>query len=88
MAYEIKENQINIFKNIKKTEEKHPDYKGQLKINGVMYDIGLWISESKAGKKYMNGRVSEHRVKSDIIPGNSPEEQKRIDETFNSDLPF
>ena len=35
MTYEMKDGSFSLFKNDKKLTEKHPDYKGSIKINGV-----------------------------------------------------
>lgn len=43
-----------LFKNDKKTSEKHPVYKGQCEIDGQKYYISAWINEKKgSGEKYM-----------------------------------
>lgn len=42
-----------LFKNDKKQNDKHPDYKGQCEINGGKLWISAWINTSKAGEKYM-----------------------------------
>ena len=57
---ELKANEVVIFKNTKKEEgSKQPDYKGSIDVDGTPYDIALWIRESKDGKKYFSGKVSE-----------------------------
>jgi len=39
-----------LFKNDRKEEDKHPDYKGSCEIEGVEYWISAWIKESQKGK--------------------------------------
>lgn len=39
-----------IFKNYKKGNEKAPDYKGNINIEGKEYEIACWIREGKNGK--------------------------------------
>ncbi len=39
-----------IFKNDKKGNEKAPDYKGTIDIEGKEYEIALWVREGKNGK--------------------------------------
>jgi hypothetical protein len=41
-------------KNDKKTEPKHPDYKGHCKIDGVQYWISSWIKRNDDGTAYMS----------------------------------
>jgi len=60
--YELKEGQINVFRN-NKTKEKQPDYWGKAKINGVEMRVSLWIVESQGGKKYLNGNISLPEIK-------------------------
>ena len=59
MAYEVKENTGSLFKNEKKNSEKHPDYTGNCKVNGVMMAVAGWIHKSKSGKNYMALKFSE-----------------------------
>lgn len=49
--YEHKENTGSVFKNDKKESERHPDYKGSAKIDGVDYWISAWINETTDKKK-------------------------------------
>lgn len=42
-----------LFKNDKKQNDKHPDYKGQCEITGQKLWISAWINTSKSGQKYM-----------------------------------
>jgi len=92
--YELKENTATIFKNEKKGEN-HPDYKGQVNVEGKLFDIALWEKEGKKGK-YFSGKVSEP-YKKDPQPEASKhyspdytEDQKVKDsqEQIEDDLPF
>ena len=49
MAYEMRSNTGNLFRN-EKTHDKSPDYRGEALVNGVTYQIGAWIKEGKKGK--------------------------------------
>jgi len=55
---DLKENSVLIFKNDKKNGETHPDYKGQINVNGQTLDIALWVKEGKKGK-FFSGKISE-----------------------------
>ena len=39
-----------LFKNDKKEQEKHPDYKGSIMVDGTEYWLSAWIKEGKSGK--------------------------------------
>ena len=74
-----KENTGAIFKNTYKTEnDKQPDYKGGINVDGKEKDIALWLRE-KDGKKYFSVSISE--------PYKKPE-TAHDDEAINTDLPF
>lgn len=45
--------QGSLFKNDKKTTDKHPDYKGSAQIEGVEYWLSAWVNTSRDGRKYM-----------------------------------
>jgi len=52
-----------LFKNDRKTEDKHPDYRGTINVNGVDKDISAWIKVAKSGVKYLSIAASDPYVK-------------------------
>ena len=54
MAYEPKDNSGALFRNDKKQSSNHPDYKGNIVVEGVDFWISAWLKESKGGVKYMS----------------------------------
>ena len=50
MPYAMKENSGSIFKNDKKTEDKHPGGQGKCLIEGVEYYVSSWTRENPKGK--------------------------------------
>lgn len=55
MSYQQKDNSGSLFKNDRKTEDKHPSYKGSCLINGEEYWISAWVKE-----KEKDGVKSKH----------------------------
>ena len=47
---EKKDNSGVLFKNDKKDTEKHPDYKGNMMVDGQEYWLSAWVKEGKNGK--------------------------------------
>lgn len=39
-----------LFKNDRKDSDKHPDYKGNINVNGVEFWLSAWIKEGQKGK--------------------------------------
>jgi len=52
-------NRGSLFKNDKKTEEKHPDLSGSINIEGVEYWISSWKKTSKAGTPFFSLSVRQ-----------------------------
>ena len=50
MAYEQKELSGSLFKNDKGDNPSRPDYRGDCKIGGEVYEIAAWIKDGKNGK--------------------------------------
>lgn len=80
MAYKQKENTGSLFKNDKKENEKHPDYKGVANINGEEKQIAAWIKKSEKGLSFMSLSFSE--------PYNKTTSSKQKSNDDESDIPF
>lgn len=50
MAYEQRELSGSLFKNEKKTEDKHPNAQGSCLIEGVEYWVSAWTKDGAKGK--------------------------------------
>lgn len=48
-----------LFKNQKKTTDKHPDYNGSINVDGKEMWLSAWIKESKNGGKFMSLSVQD-----------------------------
>ena len=78
---ENKTNTGAIFKNDKKTNEKQPDYKGKVNVNGKEMEVALWLKEGKAGK-FFSASFSEPYVSPEAM------ERRPIGDSIDDDLPF
>ena len=47
---ETKNNTGNLFSNDQKGNDKAPNYKGKVKVNGKDMEIAAWVKEGKNGK--------------------------------------
>jgi uncharacterized protein (DUF736 family) len=57
MAEYDNKNSGALFKNDKKEDEKHPDYRGNVNAAGVDYWLDAWLKKDKNGKTYMRLRL-------------------------------
>lgn len=92
MAYELKDNSGSLFKNGKKEKETHPDYRGEVMVNGKKMSLSAWIKDGKSGK-FMSLSFQEPYVK----PEGQAEKPNRDAfkeaagksfDNFDDDIPF
>lgn len=50
-----------LFKNDKEGNDKRPDYKGPLDINGEEWIVAAWLETSRAGVKYLSLKAEPKR---------------------------
>jgi len=84
MGYELNANTGNLFSNDKGDNPKRPDYRGELLIDGTLYELAAW---SKVGKK---GKFLSLSVKPK--PAKAPEVLPKVSggvaDMDSDDLPF
>ena len=75
MEYDNK-NRFVLFKNEKKTSDKHPNMTGTLDVNGIEYWISAWTKEGKNGK-FISGSI---KLKEETRQSSEPT-RKTVDES-------
>jgi uncharacterized protein (DUF736 family) len=68
-----------LFTNDQKGNEKAPNYKGKLNVEGKEYDLAAWVREGKNGK-FLSVKVSEPYKKDSELPP--------MPKAKSQDLPF
>ena len=53
-----------LFKNNRKENEKHPDYRGTINVEGHEYEISAWIKTSAKDTKFISLSIKEPYQKS------------------------
>jgi hypothetical protein len=73
-----------LFRNDRKENDKHPDYRGTINVEGHEYEISAWIKEGKKGK-FMSLSVKEPFKKSG---GASTVGGGGFDKDLDDEIPF
>ena len=76
-------NRGSLFKNDKKTEEKHPDMSGSINIDGTEYWISGWKKQSKAGTGFISLSV---RPKEQTRQSNEPTKKAKAQDFDDLDF--
>jgi hypothetical protein len=83
MAYQPKEGSGALFKNDKGDNPARPDYRGDIMLGGVLYEVSGWIKPhpSKDGERFMSlsGKPKEQRNGS-RPPAQAPRRQQQDDD--------
>jgi len=73
-----------LFKNDKKATDQHPDYTGNITIDGKEYYLSAWVNESaRTGQKYF---ALKTKLKEATTPAPAPQTSTVPDPV--DDLPF
>ena len=80
----FKDNTGVLFKNDKKLNDNHPDYKGSITVDGIEYWISSWIKQGKNGK-FMGLAVTP---KEDQGAKPAPKSSGSGFDDMNDDVPF
>jgi uncharacterized protein (DUF736 family) len=60
MAYEMRPSSGSLFKNDKKTTDKHPNYKGRVMLpNGEERWLSAWTKKTNAGETWVSLQIGD-----------------------------
>lgn len=90
MAYEQRDMSGALFKNNRREQPKHPDYRGDALIDGREYRLSAWIKEGQTGKFMSLSFTPKEDGKATRYP---PKEEKRpvarsMAEDMDDQIPF
>lgn len=97
MAYEPKDGSGALFKNDKGDNPARPDYRGDIMLNGVLYEISGWIRPlpRDASQKFMSlsGKIKQPRQQSgnQAAPAQRPPPPRRTESSghgYHDEPPF
>lgn len=71
--FELKEGNGTAFKNKRKSEEKHPDFNGEINVAGKLHWLDVWVKKTKAGDNYFTVRIGSEKK-----PKNNDDYQRPI----------
>lgn len=75
MAYEQKDNSGTLGTNKRKSKDTHPSHSGQCVIEGKAYWVSAWVKEGPTGKFFS-------------LAFKPKEEKPKVEEEFDSEIPF
>ena len=85
MAYEQKEGDFALFPNDRKTNERAPDWKGTIVINGTKMEIAGWNKPGRSGD-FIAGKWQPMRERQS--PREAPKRDDDPPHDFNDPVPF
>ena len=90
MAYELRDGQGSLFPN-KKLKENHPDYRGDVMIGDVLYEMSGWKKVSKTGKAFLSLSVRPKQARADVSDTPAAKSETPVNpsiDMMDDDIPF
>lgn len=94
MSYQPKEGNGALFKNDKADNPARPDYRGDLMVGGVLYEVSAWIKPlpSDASKRFLSLAAKPKQARQNDSSRRSAAGAQRSNQSRNdrddSDIPF
>lgn len=91
MSYQRKDGQGALFQNDKRGNSARPDWRGDVLLNGVEYEIAAWDKQTRGGKDYLSLSVKPKQARQERQqPQSAPPNREDGDPGFGDDgpLPF
>ena len=91
MAFETREGQGALFQNDRKDKDGQPDYRGNVRIGGVLYRLSGWRRESNSGTRWLSLAVQpDQRDTQEAAPAARTQAagQAGRQPDFDDDIPF
>lgn len=90
MAYEPKDGSGALFKNDKGDNPARPDYRGDVMLGGVLYEISGWTKPlpSDPNKRFMSLSGKPKQPRQAPAPAQAPAKAKNDFDDFSDSIPF
>jgi len=88
MPWETRDNTGSLFRNDRKEEEAHADYRGEARIDGVDYWMNGWLKESAKGTKWMSFSFKRKEKQASSKPGLRVVGGNDGKPPYNDEIPF
>ena len=85
--FQHKENSGSVFKNERKEQPNHPDYRGSALVGGVEYWVSGWIKDGQKGK-WMSLALTPKDGGFDSSPRREERKPKPTFDDLGDDIPF
>lgn len=78
-----------LFKNDRKEQDNHPDYKGSLNVGGVEFWLSAWIKQGEKGKfMSLSVKPKDQAPKAPPKPPSRPPKSSGGFDDMDDDIPF
>jgi len=89
MDYEMKDMTFTMFTNKYKKTDKHPDYTGDIKIDGKIMRIACWEKLDKNKNTFLSGSIEiKDESKKKDTPFNKNKTEEHSKENLDDSIPF